>query len=403
MRVLVFGTGIEFSHVLGLATAGHEVYYYTDYISPYPSFDDFATGYGFDNIRKIHNMFLHLDKVDKIITFDVYGGDLFSYLADKGYNTFGGGLATELELNRKFLKLMLKSSGIQTPEYKIVRGFKNIKPPCVVKLSIFRGSAETFIINNEFEKRNYETKLRKEFGSFLDQMEFVVEEKLELDDRYVEVGIDAVYDYENGGFLFPMLCGVEYKKGVYVGGVCNSLSELPKHLQETVIKLDPILKKFKYKGFLSTEEFVNTRGTDHYFLDITVRSPYPLGLGYRYAMKNFADVVLNRVRPVFRDKYYVAVPIKIEEAKDYFVYVDTPNPEKDARYNFEALMKVRGEYYIPKGDGTDACVCECFSSLDEAKIIKTMEKLVGNVSAISMHDDLPNLPLALREVKKLWR
>lgn len=35
MRVLVFGTGIEFSHVLGLATAGHEVYYYTDYISPY--------------------------------------------------------------------------------------------------------------------------------------------------------------------------------------------------------------------------------------------------------------------------------------------------------------------------------------------------------------------------------
>jgi hypothetical protein len=403
MKVLVFGTGIEFSHVLGLATAGHEVYYYTDYISPYPSFDDFATGYGFENIKKVHNFFFHLDKVDKVITFDVYGGDLFSYLADKGYNTFGGGLATELELNRKFLKMMLKSSGISTPKYEIVRGFKNVKPPCVVKLSLFRGSSETFFINNETEKRNYETKLRKEFGSFLDQMEFVVEEKLELDDRYVEVGIDAMYDYEKGGFLFPLMCGVEYKKGVYVGKVCNSLSEVPKPLQETLLKLDPILKKFKYKGFLSTEEFVNTRGTDHYFLDITVRSPYPLGLGYRYAIKNFADVVLNSAKPVFRDKYYVAVPLKIEEVKEFFVYVDTPNPEKDARYNFEALMKVRNEHYIPKGEGVEACVCECFSSLDEAKIMNTMEQLVKKVSAISMQDELPNLPLALQEVKKLWR
>ena len=403
MKVLVFGTGIEFSHVLGLATSGHEVYYYTDYISPYPSFDDFATGYGFDNIKKVHNFFFYLDKVDKVITFDVYGGDLFSYLADKGYNTFGGGLATELELNRKFLKMMLKSSGIPTPKYEIVKGFKNVKPPCVVKLSLFRGSAETFIITNSAEKRNYETKLRKEFGSFLDQMEFVVEEKLDLDDRYVESGIDAVYDYERGGFLFPILCGVEYKKGVYVGKVCNSLSEVPRQLQETILKLDPILKKFKYRGFISTEEFVNTRGTDHYFLDITMRSPYPLGLGYRYAIKNFADVVLNGAKPVFRDKYYVAVPMRIEEAKDFFVYVDTPDPEKDPRYNYEALMKVRNEFYVPKGEAQDACVCECFSSLDEAKIIKTMEELVKKVSAISLSDELSNLPLALQEVKKLWR
>jgi len=402
MKLLVFGTGIEFSHVLGLSTAGHEVYYYTDYISPYPSFDDFATGYGFDNIKKIHNFFSYLDKVDKVITFDVYGGDLFSYLADKGYNTFGGGLATELELNRKFLKTILKSSGIPTPKYEIVKGFKNIKPPCVVKLSLFRGSSETFIISNDAEKRNYETKLRKEFGNFLDYMEFVVEEKLELDDRYVEIGIDAVFDY-NVGFMFPLLCGVEYKKGVYVGRVCSSLSEVPRPLQDTMMKLDPILKRLKYKGFISTEEFVNTRGTDHYFLDITMRSPYPLGLGYRYAMKNFSDVILNGAKPVFRDKYYVAIPMRFEEAKEFFVYIDTPDPEKDPRYNYEALMKIRNEFYIPKGDGQEGCVCECFSSLDEKKISDTFENLLSKVSSISLSDERANLPLALNEVKKLWR
>jgi hypothetical protein len=402
MKVLVFGTGIELSPVLGLTSAGHEVYYYTDYISPYPSFDDFATGYGFSNIKKVHNFFSYVDKVDKIVSFDVYGGDLFDFLSKKGYDTFGGGLATELELDRKFLKAILKSAGIPVPQYEIVKGFKNVKPPCVVKLSIFRGSAETFIINNEAEKRNYETKLRKEFGEFLDHIEFIVEEELELDDRFVEVGIDAVFDYEKG-FVFPLMVGVEYKKGVYVGRVCNSFSEVPKPLQDTMLKLDPVLKKLKYRGFISTEEFIDPKGSTHYFLDITVRVPFPLGLGYRYAMTNFADVVLKKAEPKFRNKYYVVVPIKFEEARDYFVYVDTPDPEKDARFNFEALMKIKGEYYVPKGDGTDACVCECFSSLDEAKIVKTMEQLVKKVSAISLSNDLPNLPLALHEVKKLWR
>lgn len=107
---------------------------------------------------------------------------------------------------------MLKSADIPTPEYKIVRGFKNIKPPCVVKLSIFRGSAETFFINNETEKRNYEVKLRREFGEFLDRIEFVVEERLELDDRYVEIGVDAVYDYEQGGFLFQCFVVLSIRK-----------------------------------------------------------------------------------------------------------------------------------------------------------------------------------------------
>jgi len=402
MKVLVFGTGIELSPVLGLATAGHEVYYYTDYISPYPSFDDFATGYGFNGVKKVHNFFSYIDKVDKIVCFDAYGGDLFDFLAKKGYDTFGGGLATELELDRKFLKAVLKSAGIPVPPYEIVKGFKNIKPPCVVKLSIFRGSAETFIINNEAEKRNYETKLRKEFGDFLNNMEFIVEEKLELDDRFVEAGIDAVFDYERG-FIFPLMCGVEYKKGVYIGRVCENFAEVPKPLQDTILRLDPVLKKLRYRGFISTEEFIDPRGSAHYFLDITVRMPYPLGLGYRYAMTNFADVVLNKAEPQFRNKYYVVVPLKFEEAKDYFVYVDTPDPEKDARYNFEALMRVRGEYYVPKGDGVEACVCECFSSLDEAMIMRTMEQLMKKVSAISLSDDLPNLSLALREVKKLWK
>lgn len=66
-------------------------------------------------------------------------------------------------------------------------------------------------------------------------------------------------------------------------------------------------------------------------------------------------------------------------------------------------MKIRDEYYVPKGEATQGCVCECFSSLDEAKIMRIMEQLVKKVSAISLSDDLANLPNALQEARKLWR
>ncbi|MBX0313108.1 MAG: hypothetical protein JHC31_15320, partial [Sulfurihydrogenibium sp.] len=153
MKALVIGTGIEFSHVLALAEAGVEVYYYTDFISTFPSFDDFATGYGFPNIKKVHDPFTYVDKVDIICNFDVLNGDMFEFLKKKGYKTFGGGVATELELNRKALKSALTVVKLPSPPYKVVKGYDNINVPSVVKLSIFRGSMETFILKNETQKK----------------------------------------------------------------------------------------------------------------------------------------------------------------------------------------------------------------------------------------------------------
>ena len=395
MKVLVFGTGIENAFVLALAETGNQVYYYTDYLSPYPSFDDYANGLGFANVEKIHDFFNYVDKVDVIATFDCYGGDLLEYLKRKGYKTFGGGNAVELELDRKLLKSVLKSVGIPAPDYKIVKGIKDIKPPAVVKLSIFRGSIETFKIMNEAQKRNLEIRLRKEFGEFLDDFEFIVEEVID-DDKLVEAGIDAVY---NNGFQFPMLFGVEYRKGVYIGKVVESLSELPKGIQETVVKLDVVLRKLGYKGFISTEEFVNPRTSEHYFLDICIRPPYPLGLGYRYAIKNFADVVLKDAKPQYRGKYYVAVPVDFPEAKDYFTYVKFP--ENDKRYNFNALGKIGRHFYVPKGEDYSGCVCEVFDELNIDKIYSKMQDLLSKLEGGT--DRLEDLRPAYEEVRKLWR
>ena len=395
MKVLVFGTGIENSFVLALAEAGHKIYYYTDYLAPYPSFEDYVNGVGFANVEKVHDFFNYVDKVDAIVTFDCYGGDLLEFLKRKGYKTFGGGNAVELELDRKLLKTVLKSAGIPTADYKVVKGFKDIKPPAVVKLSIFRGSAETFKVINEAQKKNLETRLRKEFGEFLDSFEFIVEEVID-DDNLVEAGIDAVY---NNGFQFPMLYGVEYRKGVYIGKVVESLSELPRGLQDTLVKLDVVLKKVGYKGFISTEEFINPKTSEHYFLDICIRPPYPLGLGYRYVIKNFADVVLKDAKPQYRGKYYVAVPLEFPSAKEYFTYVKFP--EEDKRYNFNALAKINRNYYVPKGDDYSGCVCEVFNELNIDKIYKTMEELVSKVEGEV--NRLEDLRPAFEEVKKLWR
>ncbi|MBX0311085.1 MAG: hypothetical protein JHC31_04685 [Sulfurihydrogenibium sp.] len=400
MKALVFGTGIEFSHILALAEAGVEVYYYTDFISTFPSFDDFATGYGFPNIKKVHDPFTYIDKVDLIANFDVLNGDLFEYLKKKGYKIFGGGVATELELNRRALKSALSVVKLDTPPYKIVKGYDNIPIPSVVKLSIFRGSMETFVLKNETQKKNLKTKLEIEFGAFLKDMEFVVEDLLDLDKNYVEAGIDAFFDADKGGFIFPLLLGIEYRKGVYIGKVINHLGELPKPLQETVLKLSQLLIKTGYRGMLSTEEFINIKTGKHYFLDITVRGAYPLSLGYRYLIENFKDVVFNSASPKYRGKYYVAVPFSIKETENMFVNVKFP--EKDKRFNFEALMKVRNEYYVPKAEQpAEGVVCEVFDKLDLSKIKNTMADLLGKIEAYSLTDELEQLEDCYNEFIKL--
>jgi hypothetical protein len=402
MKALVIGTGIEFSHVLALAEAGVEVYYYTDFISTFPSFDDFATGYGFPNIKKVHDPFTYVDKVDIICNFDVLNGDMFEFLKKKGYKTFGGGVATELELNRKSLKSALTVVKLPSPPYEVVKGYDNINVPSVVKLSIFRGSMETFILKNETQKKNLKTKLEIEFGEFLKDMEFVVEDLMDLDKNFVECGIDGFFDADKGGFIFPLLLGVEYRKGVYIGRVINYLGELPKPIQETVLKLSQLLIKTGYRGMLSTEEFVNLKTGKHYFLDITVRGAYPLSLGYRHAIENFKDVVFNSASPKFKGKYYVAVPFSVNETKNMFVNIKFP--EKDKRFNFEALMKVKNEYYIPKAEQpSGGIVCEVFDKLALNKIKDTMSNLLNKVEAYSLTDELEQLEDCFAEFSKLGK
>jgi hypothetical protein len=402
MKALVIGTGIEFSHVLALAEAGVETYYYTDFISTFPSFDDFASGYGFNNIKKVHNPFSYVDKVDIVCNFDVLNGDLFEFLKKKGYKTFGGGVATELELNRRALKSALSVVKLQSPSYRIIKGYDNIPIPAVVKLSIFRGSMETFILKNETQKKNLKTKLEIEFGAFLKEMEFVVEDLMDLDKNYIEVGIDAFFDADKGGFIFPLMLGVEYKKGVYIGRVINHLGELPKPLQETVLKLSQLLIKAGYRGMLSTEEFVNLKTGKHYFLDITTRGAYPLSLGYRYAVENFKDVVFDSVPPKYKGKYYVSVPFTLNETKNMFVNIKYP--DKDKRYNFEALMKVKNEYYIPKAEQpSGGIVCEVFDKLDFNKVKDTMSNLLGKIEAYSLNDELEQLEDCYNEFTKLGK
>jgi hypothetical protein len=402
MKALVIGTGIEFAHVLALAESGVETYYYTDFISTFPSFDDYASGYGFPNIKKIHDPFSYIDKVDIICNFDVLNGDLFEYLRKKGYKTFGGGVATELELNRRALKSALNVVNLPSPPYSIIKGYDNIPVPAVVKLSIFRGSMETFIIKNETQKKNLRTKLEIEFGAFLKEMDFVVEELLDLDKNYVEVGIDAFFDSEKGGFIFPMMLGVEYRKGTYIGRVINSLGELPKPIQETILKLSPLLIKTGYRGMISTEEFINLKNGKHFFLDITVRGAYPLTLGYRYAIENFKDVIVNGATPRYKNKYYVSVPFNITETKNMFVNIRFP--EKDKRFNFEALMKVKGDYYIPKTEQhSGGIVCEVFDKLDFNKVKYTMKDLLSKIEAYSLTDELEQLEDCYNEFLKLGK
>ncbi|MBX0310244.1 MAG: hypothetical protein JHC31_00305, partial [Sulfurihydrogenibium sp.] len=218
----------------------------------------------------------------------------------------------------------------------------------------------------------------------------------------IEAGIDAFFDADKGGFLFPLMLGVEYRKGVYIGRVINSFGELPKPIQETLLKLSELLIKTGYRGMLSTEEFINLRTGKHYFLDITVRGAYPLSLGYRYAIENFKDVIFDSASPKFKGKYYVAVPFNITETKNMFVNIKFP--ENDKRYNFEALMRIKNEFYIPKAEQpSGGIVCEVFNTLELNKVKNTMADLLGKIEAYSLTDELEQLEDCYNEFIKLGK
>lgn len=388
LKVLIWDTGISFTHALRMAEDRHIVKYYTPWQTSYPKFEDFAPGLGFKSVglEKVLEFFPYVDESDLIVCFDVGAGALLDYLRSKGKIVFGSSLkGDKLENDREFVRKLQEKIGLAVQPTEVIKGIPKLReylkknPDKYVKLNIFRSDMESFFAKNYEEVEGYLDHLEVALGPHNETYNFMVEDKIEGS----EPGFDMFHNGKE--WIKPMLWGIEQSKESYVGVY---MDELPKPLMEIANALDTVLKKIDYRAPMSIECRLPKNGRP-YLIDICSRYPFPLSAGYTHSIKNYSEVIWKiaqgkDVKIQTKGKYLVAMPIYSEEAKDHYVKINIPKKYREF-IKLRTATQVNGQIYGVKGSKVIAVVSACGN--DYHKLIKAVIKLSEQVSAFKVSDE----------------
>ena len=352
---LVGDFGLFMEHAVRLAQDGHRVLYFTPFFDKFPSFRDYAVGLGMPGVEKPMYFFRELRKfapADVTVVFpDVGFGDLTVMLRELGYFVFGAGRGDMLENERQTLKHACEQAGIPVAPWRVVTGLKALRQyiadhaeqtPLYIKLDIFRGSMESFPAKSLKSVELLLDRLESEWGPFADNYQFIVEDQVGVE----EVGHDGIF--AGSDWLRPYMFGTEITKGAYAGIVS---ARVPEVISTVVDKFGGVLGKLDYRGWCSTE--IRVEGEKRWLLDITARSPSPLGIGYTELFDNFSallySVARNRpITPIYRGRYLVILPLVSSEAEKHWVYLDFPESLR-SRVKLRLGTRCAGSYYVVPG------------------------------------------------------
>jgi hypothetical protein len=343
------GGGLFLQLALQLGRDGHKVYYYTPFYDEELCFRRYVLGYGLKEIEKPLYFWRALMKYPKeevtIMFPDVGNGDMASFLKKQGYAVFAAGEGDILENHRELLRQKMKEVGLPVNNYVQITGLNNLRNYLkqhnnkVVKLDIFRNDQESFKALTYSDAEPILDKLQLKFGQLADEFPFIVEDLIDGD----EPGFDIIFN--KTGYLTPYLWGFEVHKGPY----CGILSDtLPEPLQLIADKLKPLLTKYDWRSFISTEAMV--KDGKPYLIDICSRAPYPLGVGFTFLYENYSEIIYKVARglPVTikpRGKYMIVLPLEQGPDTDIPLWSNVKTPfigliKKDNNYYGVALSRI---------------------------------------------------------------
>jgi len=278
-KILIFDTGSFFETALKLADYFQQVYYYCAWESGFPGMDKAVLGsewkdgkqldtFDGKNLKRVLSFYDYIDEVDVILFTDVYWGDLQEYLRNLGYNVFGCGYGSELELDRWDTAKTFKENGMDVASMKKIIGIDALKEELqkvedkYIKISRYRKCTETF------HHETYELslpiihKMQSELGPLSKIAEFIICDPIEA---IVEEGIDSYT--VNGEYPNVVLVGAEIKDAAYAGAIMQ-YKDLSKGILKTNKQISPLFKECQYKGFFSTE-VRSTKDDKNYLIDMT--------------------------------------------------------------------------------------------------------------------------------------
>lgn len=373
---LVWDNGIFTEIAVLLARDFGRVLYYVPWTSGMPKSNALMIGEGIEGVERVASPWGHYDEIDIWIFPDVYEGDLQAFLASQGKRVWGCRNGAELEIDRPASKEASKKLGIDIGPYKVITGLDALRRHLKkhddqwVKISGTRGDMETFGAKSYEKVEPRLDELEHNLGALKKVMQFTVEDGI---NDAIETGYDGYCI--DGKFPKGAMTGVEVKDEAYLMKTIR-WSELPEQVRSVNEKLAPALKKYGYRGFISTE----VRCTDDgkaYLIDPCCRAGSPPNELYQVMMSNMAEAIWYGaegivIEPDFRAKWGAEVLLISEWADQNWMHVSFP-PEVRDNVKLRNFCCIEGEYYvIPQwtgsaeigavvalGDTPDEAIAEC--------------------------------------------
>ena len=384
-----------------------EVFYFVPYADRcFPTPEAAIVGFGMEGVERVEDMWRIVPEADIIMFPDVGFYQLATYLRDMGYNVWAAGQGEKLEVQRWRAKETMRELGLPVGRCALINGMDRLRsylaenPDVYVKISGFRGLAETFCSPSLELAEPRLAELQDALGGLAQTFQFVVEHKI---DSVVEAGYDGFCI--DGKFPSTCLTGVEIKDRGYVGAVrkYRDLSEPVRVVNE---KLAPFMQEAQYRQFFSTEIRVTDTGVP-YLIDLTTRGPLPPSELYHEMIGNLGEIIEAGaqgivVEPEWTTKYGALAIIKSDIAAERWSPVEVDkNAEQFVKWRNYANIEGQG-YIVPTSKGVRMTECGAVIGLGDTleEAIKNCQKNAEGVHGYDVNVHAEALPEALNEIAK---
>lgn len=325
------------------------VLYYTPFENAYPILNDAIIGDGFEGLERIDDIFEHLDEFQLAVFPDIRHSGLQKHLDSIGKRVWGSRNGDDLELKRMLLKQTQSARGLNVPKHRSIRGLDELRSllkdteNVFVKISQFRGLMETFHHIDYDHSLPLLDQLAVQLGPLQNEFPFVVEWPI---DTEIEVGYDGFCI--DGQYPKIGLQGHEKKDLGLIASVMD-YDDLPVQVTEVNDALAPVLRKYNYRNFLSTE--IRVKGDEGTLIDITCRGGIPSIESQMELWGNLADIIWegsigNLVEPDPTAQFAVEVMIHHKDDKTRWRILEVPDEAMDSIKPYSACYH-DGLYCFP--------------------------------------------------------
>lgn len=295
--VLIVDAGLNAELAPRLAREFSEVAYWSPSATAFPQHPQSIVGAGYEGVLRVplDQLFYAIPHADLIVFPDLYSADLQVYLRQQGMRVWGSGRGEQLELDRIMLRDHIKAAGLPALEYETAEGIDELEEAlkadeeCFVKISKYRGDAETHHHLSWKQSESWFNKLKAHLGPLGALTTFILDPPIDG----AELGAD-LYTVD-GQMPKRIMYGPEVKDTGYVGQV---VAALPPHLEAINEALKPWFKEHQYRNLFSTE----ARGK--YFIDLSARFPSPPSDSFMENVKNLGEMMWHGAAGEFVEADY---------------------------------------------------------------------------------------------------